>query len=131
MGIFDFFSKKKTADKNVAQNKGQQNQNSGLYSQSSNIEIFKPRSFDDVAKIIDTLLSGRPAIVHLLEVRETTAQRVVDLLSGAVYAINGGVSELQKDIYIFTKRKPVCEVCPQIFKQRQYKSEGEYRSSGK
>ncbi|MBQ3220306.1 MAG: cell division protein SepF [Clostridia bacterium] len=102
MGIFDFFSKKKTADKNVAQNKGQQNQNSGLYSQSSNIEIFKPRSFDDVAKIIDTLLSGRPAIVHLLEVRETTAQRVVDLLSGAVYAINGGVSELQKDIYIFT-----------------------------
>lgn len=103
MGIFDFFSKKKTtSSKNTTQNNGQQKQSSGFSNSNSNIDIFKPRSFDDVATIIDTLLAGRPAIVHLSEVRESTAQRVVDLLSGAVYAINGGVSELQKDIYIFT-----------------------------
>ncbi|MBQ7374027.1 MAG: cell division protein SepF [Clostridia bacterium] len=101
MGIFDFFSKKKTAEEKSATKK-EQSQRSGFSTSNSNIDIFKPRSFDDVAKIIDTLLAGRPAIVHLSEVRESTAQRVVDLLSGAVYAINGGVSELQKDIYIFT-----------------------------
>ena len=103
MGIFDFFSKKKTTDnKKAPQKSNQQRQSSGFETSNSNIEIFKPRSFDDVAMIIDTLLAGKPAIVHLSEVRESTAQRVVDLISGAIYAINGGISELQKDIYIFT-----------------------------
>lgn len=102
MGIFDFFSKKKTTESSASKQTQQGANGNGFSTTNSNIEIFKPRSFDDVAKIIDTLLMGRPAIVHLSEVRESTAQRVVDLLSGAVYAINGGVSELQKDIYIFT-----------------------------
>ena len=103
MGIFDFFSKKKTANANgTTQSSNKQKTNSGFSNANSNIEIFKPRSFDDVAIIIDTLLAGKPAIVRLSEVRENTAQRVVDLLSGAIYAINGGISELQKDIYIFT-----------------------------
>ena len=69
---------------------------------SGNIEVFKPKSFDEVAKIIDKLLEGKPAIVHLTDVRETTAQRVIDLLSGAIYAINGNLCELKKDVYIFT-----------------------------
>lgn len=68
----------------------------------STITIFHPRSFDDVASIIDLLCEGKPAIVHLNEVSAATAQRVTDLLSGAVYAINGNMCELEKDIYIFT-----------------------------
>ncbi|MBR1867229.1 MAG: cell division protein SepF [Clostridia bacterium] len=66
------------------------------------IDVFHPRSFDEVASIIDKLCSGKPAIVHLNELSEATAQRVIDLLSGAVYAINGNLSELEKDVYIFT-----------------------------
>ena len=68
----------------------------------STISIFHPRSFDDVASIIDLLCEGKPAIVHLNEVSAATAQRVTDLLSGAVYAINGNMCELEKDVYIFT-----------------------------
>ena len=33
-----------------------------------------------------------------------TAQRVVDLMSGAIYAIDGNMGELTKDVYVFTPR---------------------------
>ncbi len=68
----------------------------------STISEFSPKSFDEVAEIIDVLVEGKPAIVRLDGVSEKTAQRVVDLLSGAIYAINGNLCELDKDLYIFT-----------------------------
>ncbi|MBE5742632.1 MAG: cell division protein SepF [Clostridiales bacterium] len=102
MGFFDFLSKSKTENKksvnSYAPNRGAED----FSPASGNIEVFKPKSFDEVAKIIDKLLEGQPAIVHLTDVRETTAQRVIDLLSGAIYAINGNLCELKKDVYIFT-----------------------------
>ena len=104
MGLFDFLSGKKPM-----QNKSTEPSSPRRYSRpeafvstNSNIDTFKPTSFEDVAEIIDQLLEGKPAIVNLTEVRESTSQRVVDLLSGAIYAINGNLCELQKDVYIFT-----------------------------
>ena len=104
MGFFDFLAGKKPM-----QNKSTEVSEPRRYSRpeafvssNSNIETFKPTSFEEVAEIIDNLLDGNPVIVNLSEVRENTAQRVVDLLSGAIYAINGNLCELQKDVYIFT-----------------------------
>ncbi len=68
----------------------------------STIAEFSPKSYDEVAEIIDLLVEGKPAIVRLDGVSERTAQRVVDLLSGAIYAINGNLCELDRDLYIFT-----------------------------
>lgn len=104
MGFFDFLSgKKPMQNKSVEQSYPRQySRPEAFVSTNSNIETFKPTSFEDVAEIIDRLLDGSPAIVNLSEVRENTAQRVVDLLSGAIYAINGNLCELQKDVYIFT-----------------------------
>jgi len=101
MGFFDFITK---ADK-MKEIKDKEPQVSGdkkNYGVSDNIEQFSPVSFDDVAAIIDVLCQGRPVIVHLSEVKDNTAQRVLDLLSGAVYAISGNVGKLEKDIYLFT-----------------------------
>lgn len=41
-------------------------------------------------------------IVYLNELNGATAQRVTDILSGAIYALGGGMAELQKDMFIFT-----------------------------
>ena len=103
MGLFDFLSgRKQTEQKCVESTPRKYSRPEAFVTTNSNITTFKPTSFEDVAEIINELLEGKPAIVNLTEVRENTAQRVVDLLSGAIYAINGNLCELQKDVYIFT-----------------------------
>ena len=66
------------------------------------ISVFSPTSFEDVEKIIDSLKGGKPAIVHLNDLKTDTAIRVLDMLSGAVYAIEGGVYEMEKNIFMFS-----------------------------
>lgn len=66
------------------------------------IPSYHPKSYDEVADVIDSLLAGNPAIVYLNELSANTAQRVIDLLSGALYAINGNLGVIEKDVYIIT-----------------------------
>ncbi|MBR4420288.1 MAG: cell division protein SepF [Clostridia bacterium] len=70
--------------------------------QSAGIKIFQPNSFDDVATIIDVLIMGKPAIVNLKDLKDSTAQRVLDILCGAIYALKGGLCELETNIYVIT-----------------------------
>ena len=65
-------------------------------------QIRHPTSFADVEEIIDRLREKQSVIVYLNEVSGGTAQRVTDMLSGAIYALGGGMAPLQKDMYIFT-----------------------------
>lgn len=69
---------------------------------SSPMEIFRPTSFNDVERIIDALRAGKNAIVHLENLKPATALRVLDMLSGAIYALNGGLYEIQKNTYMFS-----------------------------
>ena len=113
MGIFDFITKSNKKDnkkQNSAQAAGAQAAGARAqtkendYSGSGSINRYRPKSFDDVAAIIDRLLSGEPVIVDVSAVSPQTAQRVVDLMSGAIYAIDGNMGELTKDVYVFTPR---------------------------
>lgn len=78
------------------------NTGSGAAEKSAPMEIFKPTSFNDVERIIDALRSGKNAIVHLETLKPETALRVIDMLSGAVYALKGGLYEIQKNTYMFS-----------------------------
>ena len=69
---------------------------------SSNVAVYSPTSFKEVEDIIAHLRDNKPAIVYLNEIKESTAQRVLDLLSGAIFALKGGLYEIQKNIFIFT-----------------------------
>ncbi len=66
------------------------------------ITVFKPTSFNDVESIIDCVKLGKSAVVHLTAVKTETAIRVLDMLSGAIYALNGGVYEMEKNIFMFS-----------------------------
>ena len=77
------------------------NQTAGSNS-APGIKIFQPNSFDDVADIIDVLNMGKPVIVNLKDLKDSTAQRVLDILCGAIYALKGGLCELETNIYVLT-----------------------------
>ena len=66
------------------------------------IAIFSPSSYSDVEVIINALKSGKPAIVHLTKLKTETAIRVLDMLSGAIYALDGGLYEMEKNVFMFS-----------------------------
>lgn len=105
MGIFDFFAKelpqteetrRKPSFASAAQPINMRSINGGA------LQVFKPRSFGDVEKIINTLRDNKPVIVYLNEIKQDIAQRVLDLLSGAIFALDGGVFKVEDFIYVFT-----------------------------
>lgn len=64
--------------------------------------IMKPSSFEDSQDICDMLLSGRAAVVNLEGFDPDDAQRVMDFISGCVYAINGKLRQISRYIFIFS-----------------------------
>lgn len=66
------------------------------------VSVFMPSSYDEVEKIIDALKANKTAVVHLTELKTETALRILDMLSGAIYALGGGVYEMQKNIFMFS-----------------------------
>ena len=71
-------------------------------SQAKPFVVFSPTSYRSVESIIDTLKNGKSAIVHLTGLKTETAIRVTDMLSGAVYALGGGVYEVEKNVFMFS-----------------------------
>lgn len=64
--------------------------------------IMKPTSFEDSQDICDMLLTGRAAVVNLEGFDPDEAQRVMDFISGCVYAISGKLHQISKYIFIFS-----------------------------
>ena len=66
------------------------------------VTVFTPTSYADVEIIIDSIRDGKNAVVHLNELKNDTAVRVLDMLSGAIYALEGGVYEMGKNVFMFS-----------------------------
>lgn len=69
---------------------------------TKNVVIFTPKSYEDVQTLIDYLKQGESAIVNLDGIEESEAQRMMDFVSGAVYALNGSVHRITGNIFILT-----------------------------
>lgn len=66
------------------------------------VVLSEPRSYEDTQEIADHLKSHRPVVVNLQRVRQDQAVRIVDFLSGTVYALNGGISKIGANIFFCT-----------------------------
>lgn len=64
--------------------------------------LSEPRSYDETQEIADHLRARRPVVVNLQRVRQDLAVRIVDFLSGTVYALNGGISKVGPNIFLCT-----------------------------
>ena len=61
---------------------------------------MKPINFNDSQDICDVLLSSRIAVVNLEDLELPMAQRIIDFLSGSVYALDGKLFNISNFIYI-------------------------------
>ncbi|MGQ8873926.1 cell division protein SepF [Paenibacillus sp. TSA_86.1] len=66
------------------------------------VVLYEPRSYDEAQEIADHLRSHRTVVVNLQRIRQDQALRVIDFLSGTVYALGGGISKIGGNIFLCT-----------------------------
>ncbi len=65
------------------------------------VVVSEPRTFDETRSITDNLKNRRPVIVNLEHAEAELAQRVVDFVSGATYALSGSMQKVGNGIFLF------------------------------
>ena len=65
------------------------------------VVLFHAKTFDDAAKAADELRKRKAIILNMENVDKALTRRVVDFLSGAVYALDGSVKKIAQSTYLF------------------------------
>ena len=68
----------------------------------SRMILLEPRAFSEAQNIADYLKGRNTVVVNLKRVTPEVAKRIVDFLSGAVYAISGDLQKLGNGIFLCT-----------------------------
>ncbi|MEA1960964.1 MAG: cell division protein SepF [Bacillota bacterium] len=65
------------------------------------VVICEPEKFDEVQALADHLKNRRQIILNLENTPPEASQRIIDFISGAVYALDGQTQKLGKSIFMF------------------------------
>lgn len=86
-GLFSFRNKKQTQYYN---------------GDMQNILIVTPKTLSEVQDIIDNLRNRQAIIVEFNRINEKYAQRILDFLNGAIYALGGCEQRIADNMFLFT-----------------------------
>jgi len=64
------------------------------------VAIEHPRDFEDAQNIADHLKTGRAVTVNLEHLEMAVSKRIIDFLSGTIYAINGNMQRIGTKIFL-------------------------------
>lgn len=64
--------------------------------------VIKPTQFENSKEVIDYLLAGKAVVLNLEGIKIDVAQRIVDLVYGGCYAIEGSIQKISGYIYLVT-----------------------------
>lgn len=78
---------------------------------SLRVFVAEPKVFNDVQELANKYRLSIPVIVNLQSTDEVTARRILDFVSGMVYALKGGITPIGERIYILTPRN--IEITPE------------------
>ena len=65
------------------------------------VVLFRPINFNDTSKAADQLRNRKAVVLNLENVDKAMGRRVVDFLTGCVYAIDGSVKKVAQSAYLF------------------------------
>ncbi|WP_125707950.1 cell division protein SepF [Companilactobacillus zhongbaensis] len=74
-------------------------------SASNKIAIFQPRVYADAKDVAKQLLNNKAVIVNFNSIKDDQAKRIVDFLTGTVYALNGEIKRVGDKIFLCTPPK--------------------------
>ncbi len=62
--------------------------------------VMQPETFEDARDIANHLKSKKPVVMNLESVDREVARRIVDFLSGSVYALDGNIQKVSNGIFL-------------------------------
>lgn len=71
---------------------------------STKMILLEPRAFSEAQQIADQLKTRNTVVVNLKRVTPEHARRIVDFLSGTVYAIGGDLQKIGGGIFLCTPK---------------------------
>lgn len=69
---------------------------------SSKVILIEPRVYAEAQEVADHLKNRRAVVVNLQRIEHDQAKRIVDFLSGTVYAIGGDIQRIGTSIFLCT-----------------------------
>ena len=76
----------------------------GTISSGSKMILVEPRAYSESQQIADHLKRRKSVVVNLKRVTNDQARRIIDFLSGTLYAIGGELQRLGNGIYLCTPK---------------------------
>jgi len=70
----------------------------------SRIVILEPRAYSEAMTIAKTIIAGKPVLVNFHLIEEYQARRIVDFLTGTVYAEDGDIKRVADEIFLCTPK---------------------------
>lgn len=74
-----------------------------LHAASKGIKVMvcEPERFEEVQALVDHLKNRKQVIVNFEATRPEVSQKIIDFISGAVYALDGHSQQLGQNIFLF------------------------------
>ncbi|HLR66071.1 cell division protein SepF [Virgibacillus alimentarius] len=69
---------------------------------TSKVVLCEPRTYNEAQEIADNIVGRRAVVINLQRVDHQQAKRIVDFLSGTVYAVNGDIQKLGSETFLCT-----------------------------
>ena len=66
------------------------------------VVVMTPENFEEARDIADYLKNKSPVVINLEALEKEVTRRIVDFLSGAVYAVEGNIQKISNGIFLIT-----------------------------
>lgn len=103
---YEYVDEESPTEQNVDQSSKQNNKNvvnlTSLQQPTSKVVLCEPRTYNEAQEIADNIVNRRAVVINLQRVDNGQAKRIVDFLSGTVYAVNGDIQKLGAETFLCT-----------------------------
>ena len=82
---------------------------SGLNSAKSKIVLYEPRVYSDAKDVAQNLLNNKAVVINFSRMEDSSARRIVDFITGTVYALKGEIQRIGDKIFLATPPKFVTD----------------------
>ena len=96
------YTNKKVVEMNTYQHTSNGNKRMVVARQHRKVSVYEPRDYIDCKQIAQALFRKEIIILSFKLMNESSARRVVDFMTGTVYAIDGDIQRLGDEMFICT-----------------------------
>lgn len=69
------------------------------------ITVHEPLTYDESAKVVDDLRENKAVVLNFEQLEVDVKKAIFDFVSGAVYALDGKLQKVNKDIFVIAPSK--------------------------